>query len=71
MEAFALPFFRTALIASLVLAGIHAYLGYHVVRRGVIFVDVLVADFAIGPSSYRTSRLKRVRFVLALTRREC
>ena len=26
-EAFALPFFRTALIASLVLAGIHAYLG--------------------------------------------
>ena len=25
-EALALPFFRTALIASLVLAGIHAYL---------------------------------------------
>lgn len=44
--ALALPFFRTALIASLVLAGIHAYLGYHVVRRGVIFVDLALAQMA-------------------------
>jgi zinc/manganese transport system permease protein len=46
VEALALPFFRTALIATLVLAGIHAYLGYHVVRRGVIFVDLALAQMA-------------------------
>ncbi len=46
MDAFALPFFRTALAASLVLAGIHAYLGFHVVRRGVIFVDLALAQMA-------------------------
>lgn len=45
-EAFQLPFFRTALMAILVLAGIHAYLGYHVVRRGVIFVDLALAQMA-------------------------
>jgi zinc/manganese transport system permease protein len=44
--AFGLPFLRTALIASLVLAGIHAYLGFHVVRRGVIFVDLALAQMA-------------------------
>jgi zinc/manganese transport system permease protein len=44
--ALALPFFRTALIAALVLAGIHAYLGFHVVRRGVIFVDLALAQMA-------------------------
>lgn len=46
MDVMALPFFRTALIAALVLAGIHAYLGYHVVRRGVIFVDLALAQMA-------------------------
>ena len=45
-EAFALPFFRIALVASLVLAGIHAYLGFHIVRRGVIFVDLALAQMA-------------------------
>lgn len=34
------------LIASLVLAGIHAYLGLHVVERGVIFVDLSLAQVA-------------------------
>src|SRR6201988_3367495 len=46
MDAFALPFFRTALAASLVLAGIHAYLGFHIVRRGVLFVDLALAQMA-------------------------
>lgn len=46
LEAFALPFFRIALVAILVLAGIHAYLGFHVVRRGVIFVDLALAQMA-------------------------
>ena len=45
-EALAFPFFRTALLASLVLAGIHAYLGFHIVRRGVIFVDLALAQMA-------------------------
>lgn len=46
MEALSLPFFRTAVFAILVLAGIHAYLGFHVVRRGVIFVDLALAQMA-------------------------
>jgi hypothetical protein len=45
-DAFALSFFRTALIISLVLAGIHAYLGFHIVRRGVLFVDLALAQMA-------------------------
>ena len=45
-DAFALPFFRTAAIAALVLAGIHAYLGFHIVRRGVLFVDLALAQMA-------------------------
>jgi zinc/manganese transport system permease protein len=44
--AFAFPFFWIALVASLVLAGIHAYLGFHIVRRGVIFVDLALAQMA-------------------------
>jgi zinc/manganese transport system permease protein len=45
-EALSLPFFRTAVLACFLLAGIHAYLGYHVVRRGVIFVDLALAQMA-------------------------
>lgn len=45
-DALALPFFRTALIISLVLAGIFAYLGFHIVRRGVLFVDLALAQMA-------------------------
>jgi zinc/manganese transport system permease protein len=33
-------------LASLVIAGIHAYLGLHVVERGVIFVDLSLAQIA-------------------------
>src|SRR5215210_4880947 len=33
-------------IASLVMAGIHSYLGLHVVERGVIFVDLSLAQIA-------------------------
>jgi len=46
IEAFALPFFLTAVIVALVLAGIHAYLGFHIVRRGVLFVDLALAQMA-------------------------
>jgi zinc/manganese transport system permease protein len=37
---------QLALFAALILAGIHAYLGFHVVSRGVIFVDLSLAQVA-------------------------
>jgi len=46
LEALKLPFFQTAALAALVLAGIHAYLGFHIVRRGVLFVDLALAQMA-------------------------
>ena len=46
IEILSLPFFRVAAIAALVLAGIHAYLGFHIVRRGVLFVDLALAQMA-------------------------
>ena len=41
-----LQFLILPFIASLILTGIHAYLGVHVVERGVIFVDLALAQFA-------------------------
>jgi zinc/manganese transport system permease protein len=41
-----LQFLAPAIVASLVIAGIHAYLGLHVVERGVIFVDLSLAQIA-------------------------
>jgi zinc/manganese transport system permease protein len=35
-----------ALVAALVLVGIHAYLGLHIIARGVIFVDLALAQLA-------------------------
>jgi zinc/manganese transport system permease protein len=46
IEILGLPFFRIAAVATLVLAGIHAYLGFHIVRRGVLFVDLALAQMA-------------------------
>ena len=46
LDALRLPFFQTAALAALVLAGIHAYLGFHIVRRGVLFVDLALAQMA-------------------------
>jgi zinc/manganese transport system permease protein len=39
-------FLAAPFAASLILAGIHAYLGLHVVERGVIFVDLALAQIA-------------------------
>jgi zinc/manganese transport system permease protein len=44
MEVF--QFLLAPFAASLILTGIHAYLGVHVVERGVIFVDLALAQFA-------------------------
>jgi zinc/manganese transport system permease protein len=41
-----LQFLAAPFVASLILAGIHAYLGVHVVERGVIFVDLALAQIA-------------------------
>ena len=39
-------FLLAPFMASLILTGIHAYLGVHVVERGVIFVDLALAQIA-------------------------
>ena len=41
-----LPFLLAPFVASLILTGIHAYLGVHVLERGVIFVDLALAQIA-------------------------
>jgi zinc/manganese transport system permease protein len=41
-----LTFLAAPFLASLILTGIHAYLGVHVVERGVIFVDLSLAQIA-------------------------
>jgi zinc/manganese transport system permease protein len=46
LESLSSPFIQMALLAGLVLAGIHAYLGFHIVSRGVIFVDLSLAQAA-------------------------
>ena len=41
-----LKFLAAPFVASLILTGIHAYLGVHVIERGVIFVDLSLAQIA-------------------------
>jgi zinc/manganese transport system permease protein len=46
MDTSTLSFLAAPFAASLILTGIHAYLGVHVVERGVIFVDLSLAQIA-------------------------
>jgi len=46
MDPVILSFLAAPIAASLIIAGIHAYLGLHVVERGVIFVDLSLAQIA-------------------------
>lgn len=46
MDSATLMFLAAPFVASLILTGIHAYLGVHVVERGVIFVDLSLAQIA-------------------------
>ena len=46
MDTSTLAFLAAPFAASLILTGIHAYLGVHVVERGVIFVDLSLAQIA-------------------------
>jgi zinc/manganese transport system permease protein len=46
MDTTILQFLAAPFAAALVITGIHAYLGVHVVERGVIFVDLSLAQIA-------------------------
>ena len=46
LDSSMISFLAPAFVASLILTGIHAYLGVHVVERGVIFVDLSLAQIA-------------------------
>src|SRR6476646_1100468 len=46
MEMTMFQFLLAPFVASLILTGIHSYLGVHVVERGVIFVDLSLAQIA-------------------------
>src|SRR5512138_2242381 len=46
LDSSMIAFLAAPFVASLILTGIHAYLGVHVVERGVIFVDLSLAQIA-------------------------
>jgi zinc/manganese transport system permease protein len=48
-EMLSIPFMRQALFASLILGAMLAYLGIHVVKRRIVFVDLAIAQLsAVG-----------------------
>ncbi|MFH1226630.1 MAG: metal ABC transporter permease [Planctomycetota bacterium] len=47
-----IPILQWAFLACLILAGIHCYLGLHIVSRGVIFVDIALAQMAALGSAF-------------------
>src|SRR5947199_318124 len=51
-----LQFLILPFLAGLILTGIHAYLGVHVVERGVIFVDLSLAQIAALGSTIAVMR---------------
>jgi zinc/manganese transport system permease protein len=46
MMIFHYSFMLPALVVCLILAGVHTYFGYHIVQRGVIFVDLSLSQIA-------------------------
>ncbi len=46
MFLFHYPFAINTLLLCLILTAVHSYLGYHVIQRGVIFVDLSLAQMA-------------------------
>jgi len=74
IELLSYDFVQFAILATLILAGIHAYLGYHVVSRGVIFVDLSLAQasalgatvaFCLGVRNGTITYLVSLLFTLA------
>lgn len=47
IEMFSYPFIKWALLICFILVGIHSYLGSHIVKRGIIFTDLALAQFAV------------------------
>ena len=67
MDLDILQFLAAPFAASLILTGIHAYLGVHVVERGVIFVDLSLAQIAaLGAHHRHPAALHRRRPARAL-----
>jgi zinc/manganese transport system permease protein len=54
IETLHFQFVWLAVICGLILAGIHAYLGFHIVSRGVIFVDLSLAQMAAMGAAFAT-----------------
>ena len=54
LELLSYGFVQMAVICALILAGIHAYLGFHIVSRGVIFVDLSLAQMAALGAAFAT-----------------
>ena len=54
IETLHFQFVWLAVICGLVLSGIHAYLGFHIVSRGVIFVDLSLAQMAAMGAAFAT-----------------
>jgi ABC-type Mn2+/Zn2+ transport system permease subunit len=49
LEMLSIPFMRQALLASLLLGVMLSYLGIHVVKRRIVFVDLAIAQLsAVG-----------------------
>ena len=54
IETLHYQFVWLAVACGLILAGIHAYLGFHIVSRGVIFVDLSLAQMAAMGAAFAT-----------------
>jgi zinc/manganese transport system permease protein len=69
---FEYPFALNALLLCLILTGMHTYLGYHIVKRGVIFVDLSLAQIsALGGCvailfGYSAEESGRINYALSL-----
>ncbi len=68
LDMLSIPFMRQALIAGLLLAVMLAYLGIHVVRRRIVFVDLAIAQLsAVGVALAMLLEENPVGFSLAFT----
>lgn len=68
LEMLSIPFLRQALLASLLMAVMLAYLGIHVVRRRIVFVDLAIAQLsAVGVALAMLLDQDPIIFSLAVT----
>lgn len=68
LEMLSIPFMRQAVIAGLILAAMLAYLGIHVVRRRIVFVDLAIAQLsAVGVALGMLLEAEPVGFSLVFT----